>query len=441
MPTLRLIKSEIDRLPGVEKTTYYNDPDVVGFWLRETPTGARAWGVECRVGSGRRAPKKRHTLASYGKLTPDQARREAKKLIAQAALGIDPTAEKAEQKRAMTIAELVVLYEGEGCYVQRGKRQGEAMKPLTKKYTVSRIRHHVVPLLGRLKAKELSVTEVERFFRAVEAGRTASDTKVGPRCRVTVTGGNGAARKVFGDLSAMCSFAVRREIMTENPCFKANVQRTGPTKERFLSIDEIERLIAGVEALVEAGANPKALKVILLWLFTGARRNEIAGLKWSEVRLNASKPELQLEDSKTGKSWRPMVDEVYQILQSTQREPDSEYVFPAERGTSFYQGVQGVWERAIKAAGLEDVTPHTLRHTMGSHAVSVGVSLPLTGAILGHTNPRSTQRYAHIQRDPVQEAAARAVAPFAHVGRHVHKLTASKPRLAGSELSGEHKRK
>ncbi|WP_174301974.1 site-specific integrase [Caulobacter sp. S45] len=441
MPTLRLIKSEIDKLPGVDKLTYFNDPDVPGFWLRQTPTGARAWGVDFRVGSGRRATKGRITIASFGKLTPDQARREAKRLIAEAALGTDPAAKKAERKQLLTMAELVDLYEAEGCYVQRGKRQGQPMKPLTKKYTVSRIRHHVVPLLGRLKAKELSVTDVERFFRAVEAGETASDTKKGPRCRVTVTGGNGAARKVFGDLSAMCSFAVRREIMTENPCFKANVQRTGPTKERFLSIDEIERLVAAVETLVEAGANPKALKIILLWLFTGARRNEIAGLKWSEVRLNASKPELQLEDSKTGKSWRPMVDEVFQILQSTEREPDSEYVFPAERGASFYQGVQGVWEKAIKATGLEDVTPHTLRHTMGSHAVSVGLSLPLTGAILGHTNPRSTQRYAHIQRDPVQEAATRAVAAFAHVGRRVHDLTAPKPRLEGEQSPVERKRK
>ena len=416
MPTLRLIKSEIDRLPPVGKTTYYNDPDMIGFWLRETPNGVRAWGVECRVGSGRRAPKKRYTLASYGKLTPDHARREAKKLIAQAALGIDPTAEKAAQKRAMTMAELVDLYEMEGCYVQRGKRQGDPMKPQTKKFTIGRLRHHVVPLLGKRKANELTVTDVERFFRAVETGETASDTKLGPRRRIIVRGGNGAARKVYRDLSAMCSFAQRRGLIQENVCSKANVQRTDVAKERFLAVDEIERLIAAVEAKVEAGSNPKALKTILLWLFTGARRNEISGLKWSEVRMDGPNPEILLDDSKTGKSWRPMVEEVSNILRSIERDPGSDYVFPAGRGTSFYQGTQTVWEAAIKASGLHGVTPHTLRHTMGSHAVSVGLSLPLTGAILGHANPRSTQRYAHVQRQPVQEAAARAVAPFAHVG-------------------------
>src|SRR3546814_10805205 len=58
--------------------------------------------------------------------------------------GADPAAELKAKRKEMRIAELVDLYEKEGCYIQRGKRQGEAMKPLTKQYTLARLRHHVV---------------------------------------------------------------------------------------------------------------------------------------------------------------------------------------------------------------------------------------------------------------------------------------------------------
>ncbi len=72
-----------------------------------------------------------------------------------------------------------------------------------------------------------------------------------------------------------------------------------------------------------------------------------------------------------------------------------------------------MWDRAIKLSGLDDVTPHTLRHTIGSTAVSSGESLELTGAIQGHSNPRSTAIYAHIQHRPMKQAAERVSAKIA----------------------------
>src|SRR3546814_20130966 len=110
----------------------------------------------------------------------------------------------------MRIAELGDRYEKEGCYIQRGKRQGEAMKPLPKQYTLARLRHHVVPLLGSRRVSEVNAGDIERFFRDVEAGKTARDDKIGPRRRIVVRGGAGAARKGVRDLSAVISFARRK---------------------------------------------------------------------------------------------------------------------------------------------------------------------------------------------------------------------------------------
>src|SRR3546814_5229415 len=102
-----------------------------------------------------RAPERRITIGRYGALTPEEARRQARKILGGAATGADPAAELKAKRKEMRIAELVDLYEKEGCYIQRGKRQGEAMKPLTKQYTLARLRHHVVPLRSEEHTSEL----------------------------------------------------------------------------------------------------------------------------------------------------------------------------------------------------------------------------------------------------------------------------------------------
>lgn len=66
---------------------------------------------------------------------------------------------------------------------------GQPMKPLTKQYTIARLRHHVVPLLGRKRVSEIGAGEIERFVRDVTNGKTTKDEKIGPRKRIIVRGG------------------------------------------------------------------------------------------------------------------------------------------------------------------------------------------------------------------------------------------------------------
>src|SRR3546814_8294049 len=122
------------------------------------------------------------------------------------------------------------------CYIQRGKRQGETMNPLTRHYTLARLRHPVVPLLGSRRVSEVNAGDIERFFRDVEAGKTARDDKIGPRRRIVVRGGAGAARKVFRDLSAVFSFARRREIVTRYPCETARSEEHTSELQSLLRI-------------------------------------------------------------------------------------------------------------------------------------------------------------------------------------------------------------
>lgn len=91
-------------------------------------------------------------------------------------------------------------------------------------------------------------------------------------------------------------------------------------------------------------------------------------------------------------------------------------MFPPIRGDGFYQGTKRLWPTIVARAGLTDVTPHTLSHTLGSAAASGGEALLMVGALLGHANARSTQIDAHIDHDPARLAADRATAGISRIG-------------------------
>src|SRR3546814_449708 len=151
-----LTKRVVDASLPREKRYHLWDSELRGFGLRVEPSGIKTFLAKYRAeGGGRRAPERRITIGRYGALTPEEARRQARKILGGAATGADPAAELKAKRKEMRIAELVDLYEKEGCYIQRGKRQGEAMKPLTKQYTLARLRHHVVPLRSEEHTSEL----------------------------------------------------------------------------------------------------------------------------------------------------------------------------------------------------------------------------------------------------------------------------------------------
>jgi integrase len=405
---MRLTKRTVDAAKVIGARWDLWDSELTGFGLRIEASGTKTFIVRYRAGGGGRNAQRRFmTVGRYGVLTPDQARRRARQILASVATGHDPAGDRSAKRKEMTVADMLDLYRREGCFIQRGKRQGQPMKPKTKQFTLARLHHHVLPLLGSKKVSEVRPADIERFVRDVEAGKTAKDETMGPRRRIVVRGGAGAARKVVRDLSAVFSFANRHEILSGNPCRVAAVNTTDNRNTGYLTLDQVRKLGAALDELAAEDVNPKALNIARLWALTGCRRNEIAGLQWSEVDFDRGC--LVLGDTKTGLSVRPLGAAALALLKIIARDEDASYVFPAERGKGFYQGTKRVWPAVIKRADLPGITPHTLRHTLGSTAVSGGETLAMTGAILGHSNMRSTQIYAHLQADPAARATERVV--------------------------------
>lgn len=382
------------------------DDDLPGLGLRVSPAGHKTFILRYRAnGGGRTAPRRFITLGRYGVLTVEEARAQAKKLLAVVRLGGDPASALASRRKGMTVATLIDVYRERGI---------SHLKPTTARLTLARLTNHVVPVLGKTLVADVKLGDVERLSRMVEAGGTRSSTYVGPRTKRIVTGGAGAATKVVRDLSAVFSFAMKQELADRNPCALVRKRADG-RRTRHLSPEEIGRLATALQTADGLPINPKAVTIVRLLALTGCRKEEIAGLKWSEV--DFERGVLVLEDTKTGRSFRPLAGQAIGILETVPKGA-SPYVFPAERGAGSYSGLKRVWPELMKLARLENVTPHTLRHTLGSIAASSGESLLMVGALLGHANARSTSIYAHMH-DTATKAAAERVDALIPLGGRV----------------------
>jgi integrase len=388
----RITKRTVDALEVTGKEYVHWDSELTGFGVRVRATGAKSFVAVYRTG-GRNSPQRRVTIGKVGKIEADKARNEARTIILQAELGQDRAAEKAKLRAEMTFDKVCDLYLKEGC---------ETKKASTIATDTGRIERHIKPLLGKKRIGEISRTDVDKFMRDVASGKTAADEKTKKRGRAIVEGGKGTATRTVGLLGGIMSFAVMRQMRADNPV--RGVKRYADKKgETFLSATELAKVGAALTTLEAEGANPAAIAIVRLLAFTGARKSEIAALRWSEVDLERGY--LRLGDSKTGAKVIPIGAPAAEVLAGVVAIEGREYVFPAATGDSHFQGVEKVWRKARAAAGLPALRLHDLRHSFASVGLARGDALSVIGAILGHADVKTTSRYAHLADDPVRQAA------------------------------------
>ena len=195
MATAKITKRYLDNRPERGKRCVVYDTDLKGFGVRFAPNGVGTYIVEYRPeGGGRNVTKKRMTIGRVGELTPDQARAIARDRLSEVRHGQDPLADRQTKRREMNVIGLIEQWDQED---PPGRRTGKPMEPRTKANTMARLRHHVIPILGRKRVSDVTVDDVNDFIRRVSKGETArnvSSTK--KRGRIKVRGGEGAARKV-----------------------------------------------------------------------------------------------------------------------------------------------------------------------------------------------------------------------------------------------------
>jgi len=400
MPVSKLTKRTIDALCPSAKTVVHYDSDLKGFGVRVTPSGYKAWVVEYRPGGGRNVATKRMTLGSTGTLTPDEARRRAREILASVLLGGDPASEKSEARKMPTVAQFAETFLRDHVDVKLKASTGATYR--------DHIERLIVPEIGSVKLDQLTRRQV-----------SALHSKIGQKTP-------GIANRMLSTLSSMLGFASVKELVPDgfNPTRKIE-KFPENHMERFLTSDEIRRIgeairegeSTGIPWVVdETKPNSKhaskpenrftildryAAAAIRLLLLTGARRGEILALKWESVDLERGI--LHLPDSKTGKKTIVINAAAKQVLAALPKAGN--YVIAGRSPDKPRHDLKKPWAAVLRRAGVSSARLHDLRHTHASFGVNAGMGLPIVGKLLGHSQSSTTERYAHLENDPVRRAS------------------------------------
>jgi integrase len=169
---------------------------------------------------------------------------------------------------------------------------------------------------------------------------------------------------------------------------------------RFLSVHQLREIWEAINRLEKNNLiNARPAAALRLLILTGARKNEILDLKWSEIEFDRSRA--VLSDSKTGFKILYFPRQALEILYDLPRQ--GPYLFPSNSASGRLADLQWQWGLVLKEAKLEGRWRiHDLRHGFASAAVNAGGSLPFIGFLLGHKRARTTERYAHVAENPAQ---------------------------------------
>jgi integrase len=301
------------------------------------------------------------------------------------------------------VAELCDLYLADApTRIQRKTRQPKKVSTL--ETDRGRINRHIKPLLGKMRVAAVTREDIEIFLADVASGKTKINEKTRPRGRAIVRGGEGTATRTVGLLGGVFSYAVEKGLRSDNPV-RGVTRYKDRASNRYLSLVELAKLGAALAAAEHDGENAVAVAAVRLLILTGCRKSEILAARHEWVDMERG--HLHLPDSKTDAKLVLLGAPALAVIASLPIVDGNPYLLPGSKEGMHYIGLPKAWGRIRARAGLHNVRLHDLRHAFASIGASSGDSLLIIGALLGHRDAKTTQRYAHLQADPVKAAADR----------------------------------
>jgi integrase len=362
-----------------------NDPKATGFGIRSYAGGSKSFFIDYRLHGWHR----RYTIGPFPRWSAEAARERAKELRKGIDQGVDPADDKRARRTAPTIRDLVDRYVDDHLPNKTitGRRIDDEKRMLAE----------ISDKLGkRRKVAEIHRGDIEGMHK-----------------RITASGRPVRANRILAVASKMFSLALLpragetlpwRNAAQGNPC-KNIPKNPEEAKERFFSQAELTAISDALAKYRGPGAD--CVKLIML---TGCRPSEAMKAQWSEFDAELgfwTKPSGHTKQRKAHKlPLSPAAIELIELLRKKRKK--GQWLFPGSKRDTHINVLSHVWDFVRTKARLgKDARVYDLRHTFASVGAGGGLSLPIIGRLLGHTQLRTTERYAHLADDPLREAATK----------------------------------
>ena len=343
------------------KAAEYSDLAVVGLKVIVGTNGIKRFAFRYQTLSGR---KRYATLGTVGALDVAEARKLALEMRAIVERGGDPLEDRDRIKTMPTFSEFV-------------RQEYLPYAYQTKRSAInddSKFRLHLEPKFGHLRLCDITTRDVQMHHASIRESHSP-----------------GTANRHLALLSATFRKAMEWDKLNRNPAAGIKAFKENNQRQRFLSPDEIGRLFAAMEQ----EKNKVAVAALKLLLLTGTRRQEALGAQWKDINLDQGQWWLPHTKNGTGR-YVTLSDEVKAILVALPSRATGGFVFPSRIEGKAFHNPRKAFDRLLKAAGIEHMRIHDLRHSFASLAVNSGATLYEVQDLLGHSTSQMTQRYAHL---------------------------------------------
>ena len=372
---IRWTKATLEKLPaqvkGASSSNYeLTDPQVAGLKLQVGTSGRKFFWFRYTYRGTKLALK----IGELGPISLEEARTKALAARAIVDNGGNPQEERNHQKSMPTVREF-----GDGEYIPHARQ-----RKLTYLNDVAKLRDHIYPVLADVRLSDVSTRDIQMLLGSLK------DKNLSPA----------TINRVHALLSVFFNLAVSWKRITASPCTNLKKLRENNKKERFLSPDEVRRVLAAAPQDI----NRVAASAISALILTGLRREEILQSRHENLDLEGAS--LYLPKTKNGKSRHVVLnDAAIEVFKNAPRVVGSPWIFPGKDPMKPLNNPTKAWHRILKAASVERCRLHDCRHTFASMLVNQGATLYQVKELLGHSALSSSARYSHLSSSTLRDTS------------------------------------
>lgn len=366
MPTISLSTQVVNTAvcpDGRGKLDLY-DTAIPGFILEVRPSGGKTYHLRYRDQHGK---QRQHKIGDAQSLTFDKARTTAQRIRSRVVLGENPVEDRKALRQVPTLSAYVTDRYLPHIHIHRRNFQS----------TVSFLKLHILPRFGALHLDEITPEMITQAHQELRAKGYALAT----------------ANRLPIFLKIVFNLARKQGVhgASVNPSNPVQLFHINNARERYLSPEETQRL----HDALDRSENTQLKHIVGLMLLMGCRKRELLDSKWEHFDLEHRSWRIPM--SKSGKARHvPLSSMALEVLGKLRRWEGCPYVVPNPDTLKPFAGLYCSWHTARTRAGLPEVRMHDLRHSFASNLVNSGRSIYEVGKLLGHSQVKTTQRYAHL---------------------------------------------